>query len=299
MRLRIVRGTRKPAVVDTTAPEAQPHPLPGGTPPAPDGGARPAGGHYRRLAAASAVLLAGASLLGGCRAVRVDSSAPSASSGATPAVSNGRAVSPLDDPDGTKPGLAAITSDADKARARALIQRVATKGRGPKTGYSRAQFGYAWMDSAPGVPYAHNGCDTRNDVLKRDGTDLRFRDGSDCVLMSLTLDDPYTGKIIHWTKAKATTIQIDHVMPLSYDWQMGAAQWTKDKREDIANDPLNLLPVDGPSNEAKSDSGAASWLPPSRVIRCSYSVRIAQVSLKYQLPVTSADKQAMLAQCGG
>jgi hypothetical protein len=213
--------------------------------------------------------------------------------------SDGRAVSPLDNPHGTKPGLAAITSDSAKSRARALIKQVATKGRGPKTGYSRDQFGYAWMDSAPDVPYAHNGCDTRNDLIKRDADDVEFRSGSGCVVSSMTLHDPYTGQTIHWTKSHATTVQIDHVMPLSYDWQMGAARWTKDKREDIANDPLNLIPVDGSLNEAKGDAGPAAWLPPNKKIRCSYSVRIAQVSLKYDLPVTAADKDAMLAQCGG
>ncbi len=79
----------------------------------------------------------------------------------------------------------------------------------------------------------------------------------------------------------------------------GRAHWTKGKREDIANDPLNLIPVDGPTNGSKSDSGPAAWLPPSKGIRCSYAVRFAQVSQKYDLPVTAADKQAMLAQCAG
>lgn len=228
---------------------------------------------------------------------RTASQAPAG--GAQPGAGDGRAVSPLDNPDGTKPGLAAITDAAGKSKARAIIAKVATKGRGPKTGYSRDQFGYAWMDSVNGVPYAHNGCDTRNDLIRRDGDDVHYRSGSDCVVVSMTLHDPYTGQLIHWVKAKATTVQIDHVMPLSYDWQMGAARWTKSKREQIANDPLNLLPVDGPSNGSKSDSGPASWLPPSKQIRCSYAVRIAQVSLKYALPVTAPDKQAMLAQCGG
>ncbi|WP_262412626.1 HNH endonuclease family protein [Actinacidiphila acidipaludis] len=258
----------------------------------------------RRISGSLACAMALTAALGvaGCKptvGAADPTSSGQAADGNGPVVSDGRAVSPLDNPDGTKDGLKAITSAADEAKARALIQKVATKGRGPKTGYSRAEFGQAWMDSANGVAFAHNGCDTRNDLLKRDGLDLHYRSGSKCVLISLTLDDPYTGKAIHWTKSKATTIQIDHVMPLSYDWQMGAAHWSKDKREQIANDPLNLIPVDGPSNGAKSDSGPASWLPPNKQIRCSYAVRIAQVSLKYALPVTTADKQAMLAQCGG
>ncbi|GGM04837.1 lipoprotein [Streptomyces fumigatiscleroticus] len=248
---------------------------------------------------ASAALLGTGALLAGCdgSGIGVDGS-PSGS--AVPTAGDGRAVSPLDNPDGTEPGLAAITSDADRAKARALIGKVATKGRGPRTGYDRDEFGYAWMDSAPeDVPFSHNGCDTRNDLLKRDGEDVRFRSGSDCVVTSMTLHDPYTGETIEWTKSHATAVQIDHVMPLSYDWQMGASRWTKDKREAIANDPLNLIPVDGPTNGSKSDSGPASWLPPNKRIRCSYAVRVAQVSLKYDLPVTAPDKETMLRQCGG
>jgi hypothetical protein len=251
-----------------------------------------------RMLRASAALLGTGLLLTGCDGVELPTD-DSPSSSALPTADNGRAVSPLVNPDGTKPGLAPITSAADQAKARALIEKVATKGRGPKTGYDRDEFGYAWMDSAPGgIPYAHNGCDSRNDLLKRDGEDVRFRSGSGCVVISMTLHDPYTGKTIAWTKSRATAVQIDHVMPLSYDWQMGASHWTKGKREDIANDPLNLMPVDGPTNGAKGDSGPAAWLPPNKQVRCAYSVRFAQVSLKYDLPVTVADKQMMLEQCG-
>lgn len=239
--------------------------------------------------AAAAVLMLGVT---GCTQQTQGNAGPQGSAG------DGHAVSPLDNPDGTKPGLAPLTSAADRAKGRALIEKVATKGRGPKTGYEREKFGYAWMDAVPGdVPFAHNGCDTRNDLLKRDGENVRFRKGSNCVVVSLTLHDPYTGKTIAWTKSHATTVQIDHVMPLSYDWQMGASRWAKDKREAIANDPLNLIPVDGPSNGAKSDSGPATWLPPDKQIRCAYAVRFAQVSLKYALPVTAADKAMMLKQC--
>ncbi|WP_406516280.1 HNH endonuclease family protein [Streptomyces sp. NBC_00873] len=211
----------------------------------------------------------------------------------------GFGASPLNNPDGTKPGLAPLTTEADRAAARKVIEKVSTKGRGPKTGYARDEFGYAWKDSVDGVPLSRNGCDTRNDLLARDGKDVEFRSGSDCVVVSMTLKDPYTGSTIEWRKQQATKVQIDHVMPLSYDWQMGASRWPEGKRQQIANDPLNLIPVDGPANNAKRDSGPASWLPPYKPVRCSYTVRFAQVSLKYALPVTTADKRAMLAQCGG
>lgn len=208
-------------------------------------------------------------------------------------------VSPLVNPDGTKPGLAPLTSDADKKAGLKVIDQVTTKGRGPKTGYDRKKFGYAWMDTADGVPFARNGCDTRNDLLARDGKELKYRSGSDCIVISMTLDDPYTGEKIEWRKEAAAKVQIDHVIPLSYSWQMGSSRWDEDKRKQIANDPLNLIPVDGPTNGSKSDSGPASWLPPNKEIRCSYAVRVAQVAIKYELPVTEPDKVTMREQCGG
>ncbi|MEU5614280.1 HNH endonuclease family protein [Streptomyces sparsogenes] len=217
-------------------------------------------------------------------------------SGAAP---DGRAVSPLKNPDGTKPGLAPVTTDADRAAAQRLIDQLLTKGRGPRTGYERDEFGYAWMDTADGVPLARNGCDTRNDLLKRDGRRLLFRSGSDCVVVSMTLHDPYTGKTIEWRKQRAAQVQIDHVVPLSYSWQMGSSRWPKSKREQLANDVLNLIPVEGRANSAKGDSGPASWLPPSKPVRCAYAVRFAQVALKYALPVTTADKAMMVKQCDG
>ncbi|MFI6963515.1 HNH endonuclease family protein [Streptomyces sp. NPDC050255] len=242
---------------------------------------------------AGAVLVVGA-VLAGCTGGGL--SGERGSSGGGTSATYG--TSPLADPDGTKPGLAPISAEKDEATARALISKVTTKGRGPKTGYDRDEFGYAWMDTADGVPLARNGCDTRNDLLKLHGRNVEFRTGSDCVVVSMDLYDPYTGKEIAWKKAKATEVQIDHVVPLSYAWQMGAARWSKEKRRQLANDVLNLLPVSGSTNSAKRDSGPASWLPPNKAIRCSYTVRFAQVAEKYELPVTAPDKEMMLKQCG-
>nr|WP_235618241.1 HNH endonuclease family protein [Streptomyces sp. CB02400] len=224
---------------------------------------------------------------------------PPAGDGSGSAASDGRAVSPLDNPEGTGPGLAPVTGESDRAEAVDLIAKVTTKGRGPKTGYDRDEFGYAWMDTADGVPLARNGCDTRNDLLRRDGQDVRFRSGSDCVVVAMTLADPYTGTTIEWRKQEAAEVQIDHVVPLSYSWQMGSSRWSESKREQLANDPLNLIPVDGGANSAKSDSGPATWLPPDKRVRCAYAVRFAQVAVEYEMPVTPADKRMMLEQCGG
>ncbi|MEU8325278.1 HNH endonuclease family protein [Nonomuraea sp. NPDC048881] len=207
------------------------------------------------------------------------------------------AASPLGNASGTLPGLAPVLSDGDKARARALIGRLRVKDRGPNTGYARSRYGENWADTATGVPYARNGCRTRDDLLARDGTGVEYRPGSSCEVVAMELTDPYTGRLISWHKAQADEVQVDHVVPLNYGWRMGAPRWPMSKRLDFANDPLNLLPVDGRANEEKDASGPAGWLPPQRRVRCAYVTRFAQVALKYDLPVTRADKNAMLAQC--
>ncbi|MER7502677.1 HNH endonuclease family protein [Nonomuraea pusilla] len=207
------------------------------------------------------------------------------------------AATPLSNAGGTRPGLAPISSDADRAAARALIRRLRVRDRGPNTGYDRLNYGDNWADTAPGVPYARNGCRTRDDLLARDGRGVRYRAGSRCEVVEMELDDPYTGTTIAWSKKHADEVQVDHVVPLNYAWRMGAPRWPMSKRLDFANDPLNLLPVQGAANEEKDASGPAGWLPPLRRVRCAYVTRFAQVALKYDVPVTGPDKRTMLAQC--
>ncbi|MEW2554232.1 DUF1524 domain-containing protein [Streptomyces zhihengii] len=248
----------------------------------------------------SGVVLTAVALLAGCDVTGAGAPGGAGGESAPPARGgSSSAVSPLANPEGTGRGLAAVTAGADREKARALVERLTVKGRGPRTGYERDAFGHAWLDTADGVALARNGCDTRNDLLKLHGSEVEFRSGSDCVVVSMVLHDPYTGKDIAWKKAKAAEVQIDHVVPLSYAWQLGAARWDDAKRRRLANDPLNLLPVQGRANSAKRDSGPASWLPPDKGVRCAYAVRFAQVALKYEMAVTAPDKRTMLAQCGG
>ncbi len=179
-----------------------------------------------------------------------------------------------------------------------LGQQLATlpiKGRAPKTGYEREQFGQRWSDDVT-VEFGHNGCDTRNDILRRDLTDLTFKPRTrDCVVLTGTLQDPYTGTTIAFQRGQQTSqaVQIDHVVALSDAWQKGAQQLDADTRRNFANDPLNLLAVDGPANNQKGDGDAASWLPSNSPFRCQYVARQIAVKHKYQLWVTDAEHQAL------
>ena len=185
----------------------------------------------------------------------------------------------------------------------AMLATIPVKGRAPKTGYDRDLFGAAWTDDVT-VDGGHNGCDTRNDILRRDLTNVELKAGSNgCTVLTGILHDLYTGKTIDFVRGQGTStaVQIDHVVALSDAWQKGAQQIGADQRKNFANDPLNLQAVDGPTNEQKGDGDAATWLPPNKAYRCTYVSRQVQVKAKYKLWVTSAEHGAILrvlATCG-
>ena len=181
----------------------------------------------------------------------------------------------------------------DVARSRSALAALPVKGRAPLTGYDRGQFGEAWAD------VDGNGCDTRNDVLARDLTAATFAPGTGlavqgCVVLAGTLDDPYSGEPRSFTRgAGSGAVQIDHVVALADAWQTGAQQLTAARREQLANDPANLLAVDGALNQQKGAGDAATWLPPNKPYRCVYVLRQIRVKAAYDLWVTAAERDAM------
>jgi hypothetical protein len=206
-----------------------------------------------------------------------------------------------DNPSVVAQGVAVAAPKSQPAYATKAIDLLATlpvKGRAPKTGYDRALFGQAWAD------VDRNGCDTRNDILKRDLTGITYTNSVPCKVQSGTLADPYTGTTINFLRGSATStaVQIDHVVALSDAWQKGAQQLTAEQRTAFANDPLNLQATDGPTNIKKGDGDAATWLPPNKGFRCEYVARQISVKATYSLWVTQAEHDAMtriLADCSG
>jgi len=185
------------------------------------------------------------------------------------------------------------TAGAETSTFRAIdeIEKLEVKGRAPKTGFSRSAFGAQWSD------VDRNGCDTRNDILKRDLTAIIFREKTrDCVVEKGILKDPYSGQVMEFQRGERTSalIQIDHVVALSNAWQTGIFQMSQKVRTNFANDPLNLLAVKGSLNSQKGDGDAATWLPPNKSFRCTYVSRQIQVKTKYGLWLTPPEKEAML-----
>lgn len=174
--------------------------------------------------------------------------------------------------------------DENAPLATDLLEKLEVKGRAPKTGYTREEF-------YPGWPTV-DGCSLRQKILKREFGDSAILDG--CNVITGEFDEPYTGEHMVFTdKSEISKIQIDHVVALSDAWQKGAQYKTYEIRNQIATDPLNLLAVDGPANNQKSDADAATWLPPNKKFRCQYVARQISVKYKYGLWVTEAEKDAI------
>lgn len=190
------------------------------------------------------------------------------------------------------PQVAEITGEhtASGPAADALDALKVDDGTKP-AGYDRDLFGFRKTDAN------NDGCDVREDILARDLTDVTYKYRGSCIVAGGVLHDPYTGKTIRFTRGVRTSsaVQIDHVVALENAWRSGAFAWDASKRYAFANDPYNLLAVDGPANQAKGSASAAYWLPTNSAYRCEYVARQIGVKAKYSLSVTSNEKTAMQA----
>jgi hypothetical protein len=167
-----------------------------------------------------------------------------------------------------------------------VLGTIEIKGRAPKTGYTREAFGGGWERI--------DDCDMRNYILARDLVDTVFVMPG-CKVASGILHDPYSGQTIPFNRGLDTSddVQIDHVVALSDAWQKGAQQLTYEQRLALANDPLELLAVDGGLNQQKGDGDAATWLPPNKAYRCAYVARQVAVKKKYSLWMTRSEHDAI------
>ncbi len=162
--------------------------------------------------------------------------------------------------------------------------------------YRRAAFGEAWTDDND-APGGYNGCDTRDDILNRDLVDKTYVSIKRCpdAVATGILHDPYTNATIDFQRGAkvGASVQIDHIAPLAYGWDQGAWNWTQEMRVRFANDPANLLAVQGQANEDKGDKGPALWMPPNTAFHCQYAMQFIAVLRGYGLPVDAPDATAL------
>lgn len=170
--------------------------------------------------------------------------------------------------------------------AQQVLADLPVRERSALSKYNREDFGSPWED------VDQNRCDTRNDILARDLTQVEL-DGR-CKVMSGVLLDPYTSEKIDFTRGTSSSqkVPVDHVVALSNAWSTGASLLPPADLKLLANDPLNLQATSRTANSGKSDADAAAWLP-QKQYRCEYVARQVSVKAAYSLWVTQAEKKAM------
>jgi hypothetical protein len=182
------------------------------------------------------------------------------------------------------PPAASATPESQLA---ALTVRAEANG----TTYDRDLFRH-WID-ADG-----DGCDTRAEVLIAESSTSTGRTGT-CTITSGSWLSRYDG--VRFTTA--SSLDIDHMVPLKEAWISGASGWSSTRRQDFANDlgdGRSLIAVSASTNRSKSDQDPDSWLPPSTSYRCTYVSDWIAVKYRWGLSVDSAEKSALqdvLAGC--
>lgn len=154
----------------------------------------------------------------------------------------------------------------------------------PASGYKREYFG-EWKD------LDHDGQDTRYEMLLSTSL-MRYvynNQTGDRVVAGMWVC-PYTGEIV----VEAAKLDIDHIVPLAWAWEHGASSWSDAKREEFANDPLNLLVVVASVNRSKGSRGPRYWLPPNLAFVPDYINLFVKVCLKYDLDFPADEYKKLL-----
>ncbi|MFC9996842.1 HNH endonuclease family protein [Nocardia sp. NPDC127526] len=179
----------------------------------------------------------------------------------------------------------------DAEQARSDLDRLTVAWNRNWESYERNAFGPGWSGHG-GEPELTDGCTARQDVMKRDLTDVRLADSNSCMVLSGTLIDPYTGEHLPYDRFKASGIEIDHVVALGDAWRSGASEWNPERRERFANDIGNLLAVQKQANQDKGSKTPDQWRPRAEYW-CDYARRWVGVKQRWGLSVQPTEKSAL------
>ncbi|HEX3589046.1 MAG TPA: HNH endonuclease family protein [Pseudonocardiaceae bacterium] len=178
------------------------------------------------------------------------------------------------------PGIPSATT------ALTQLNDLTVKPDGSMTGYARDKFP-TWIN-------IEGNCDTREEVLRRDGVGITV--GTNCQPTAGHWVSPYNGITI----TVSSQVQIDHIVPLGDAWRSGASSWTTARRQAFANDLSDpqLLAVDASDNESKGDRSPNEWMPPREAFWCTYAEMYTHTKFVFGLTVTSAERTALADMLG-
>lgn len=186
------------------------------------------------------------------------------------------------------------TQEVPEGSARELLDTLTVSDPADVPGYDASLFG--WRNDTD-----RNGCDTRNDVLRRDLADVKIKPGTrGCVVASGALASPYSGEHVAFVAGDdGGDVDIDHVVARENAWQSGASEWSDEELVRFGNDPLNLLAVEASLNRSHGSRAADEWVPDIEVGACEFVSRQVAVKAAYELTVTSRERDAMAGVLAG
>lgn len=156
------------------------------------------------------------------------------------------------------------------------------------SGYARSKF-KLWDD------YDGDCKNTRAEVL---ASESKKKTTGSCTIKTGKWVSLYDGK----TYTKASSLDIDHLVPLEEAWASGAKSWPASKREAYANDladSRDLIAVSLSANRSKGDREPDQWMPAKA--RCTYIVDWVAVKYRWKLTIDKKEKTNLLSwasKCG-
>ncbi len=203
------------------------------------------------------------------------------------------AAGPLTDPTGAE--SPAAIGQVDREAVRTIIEDLRSSPRRSNGAYDRsAQYG-SWSSNIGSADTGFCGS-TREDIRNRDLDEVQYKANDRCAVDSGVLEhDPYTGRSIEFSRQQSPALEVEHIVPAEYHYDMIGYQQTQKEREAFYNDPDNLILADAPSNSSKGSSGPSEWLVPDNPSYvCTYISRFSYIADKYDMPVDPADQRTML-----
>ena len=178
------------------------------------------------------------------------------------------------------PAAATPANVPSAATAQSELNALAVSPEGSTSGYDRDLF--------PHWSAVSGSCNTRETVLKRDGTGVTV--DAACYPTAGSWFSEFDGV---WT-SPASAVDIDHIVPLAEAWRSGANAWSTATRQAFANELYwpELMAVTRSSNSAKGDKDPSTWQPLSSY-RCRYARMWIRVKHRYSLRLQSSEKSAL------
>ena len=157
--------------------------------------------------------------------------------------------------------------------------------------YNRKDWSH-WID-------ADRDCqNTRHELLiSKSLSPVSYKSDKKCLVSTGRWYGPYLDK--HFTES--SDLDVDHIVPLKWAHDHGAAEWSKDRKKEFANDTSNLLLVDDSENQSKGAKGPAEWMPPNKAFHCAYLLKWELLIAQYDLNPDSSDLSKIrvgLSGCG-